>query len=236
MGGVLSFPSVCADDRVNFKVYREDISDVAVSVTHFTWYPKTRSHSIVSFHSKLPKSYSIPLFTFPFQTLLQTFVHIEFLDHLSKALGSALASPAPSWEHLEAILFLLQAASQSVNDSSFPYLQLVFAQFPHLPPHPTLSKTLLTFLGSFSSWLSRQPALLPPVVQSVFSALADPDLAPLASIAFRDICEECAEQLLSYISQLLPACEVRVFWAFAVVTVSRCRCTGGSAVLCLVCP
>lgn len=155
-------------------------------------------------------THTVALFAFPFQTLLQSFVHIEFLDHLSTALNSTLASPSPSWEHLEAILFLLQAASQSVHDSSFPYLQLVFAQFPRLPPHPTLSKTLLTFLGSFSSWLSQQPALLPPVVQSVFSALTDPDLAPLASIAFRDICEECAEQLLSYINQLLPACEVRV--------------------------
>ena len=107
-------------------------------------------------------------------------------------------------------MFLLQAASQSVHDGSYPYLQLVFAQFPRLPPHSTLSKTLLTFLGSFSSWLSHQPALLPSVVQSVFSALADPDLALLAAIAFRDICEECAEQLLSYINQLLPACEVSV--------------------------
>lgn len=29
--------STCADDRVNFKVYREDISDVAVSETHCRW-------------------------------------------------------------------------------------------------------------------------------------------------------------------------------------------------------
>ena len=206
---VLSLPT-CADDRVNFKVYREDISDVAVSETRCRRDPRTHSYSLVPFPSKTD-THTLLLFAFPFQTLLQNFVHIEFLDHLSNALSSTLASPAPSWEHLEAILFLLQAASQSVHDSSFPYLQLVFAQFPRLPPHPTLSKTLLTFLGSFSSWLSRQPALLLPVVHSVFSALADPDLAPLASIAFRDICEECSKQLLSYISQLLPACEVGVW-------------------------
>ena len=44
----------CADDRVNFKVYREDISDVAVSVTNpLRGELRTHSHSLVPFHSIL---------------------------------------------------------------------------------------------------------------------------------------------------------------------------------------
>ena len=42
----------------------------------------------------------------------------------------------------------------------------------------------------------------------ILRALAQPNLAPIAALAFRDVCGECAEQLAPVAVQLIPACQV----------------------------
>ena len=43
----------------------------------------------------------------------------------------------------------------------------------------------------------------------ILNALVQPDLAPSAALAFRDVCGECSEQLSPLVVQLIPACQVR---------------------------
>ena len=42
----------------------------------------------------------------------------------------------------------------------------------------------------------------------VLNALSQPNLAPNAALAFRDLCIECAEMLVPVAVQLIPACQV----------------------------
>lgn len=51
--------------------------------------------------------------------------------------------------------------------------------------------------------------LLQAVLPMILRALVEPDLAPSAALAFRDVCGECAEQLAPLAVQLIPACQVR---------------------------
>lgn len=52
--------------------------------------------------------------------------------------------------------------------------------------------------------------LLQAVLPMILGALTQPNLAPSAALAFRDVCGECAKQLTPYVVQLIPACEVGV--------------------------
>ena len=42
----------------------------------------------------------------------------------------------------------------------------------------------------------------------ILGGLAQPDLAPSAALAFRDVCTECAGQLSGVADQLVPHCQV----------------------------
>ena len=50
--------------------------------------------------------------------------------------------------------------------------------------------------------------LLQAVLPTILQGLTQPELAPSAALAFRDVCGECAEKLVPYMMQLIPACEV----------------------------
>lgn len=45
------------------------------------------------------------------------------------------------------MLYLLQGVASNINQQSSALLQGVLALFPRMPPHPTLVKTALSFLG-----------------------------------------------------------------------------------------
>jgi hypothetical protein len=139
--------------------------------------------------------------------LLQSFVHIEFLDYISKSLQSVLSTPSPPWQQIEAPLFLLQSASESLHSNSYPYIQAVFSQISRFPSNATLSRTLFTLLGSLGGWLSQQPNLLSHVLPLILGALRDRQLASAAAIAFRDICDECSNQLMPLSRDLVSVYE-----------------------------
>ena len=44
----------------------------------------------------------------------------------------------------------------------------------------------------------------------MLSSLKDPAIAPIAALAFQDVCEDCAEQLSCFSGQLMTACRVSV--------------------------
>ena len=69
---------------------------------------------------------------------------------------------------------------------------------------------LLLFTGSLGNWLRGQPNILKDVVPMMLSSLKDPAVAPIAALAFQDVCEDCAEQLSCFSSHLMTACKVSI--------------------------
>ena len=61
--------------------------------------------------------------------------------------------------------------------------------------------------GYLSSWFRHHVDLLQAVLPMILNALSQPGLAPSAALAFRDLCGECAEMLLTLAVQLIPACQ-----------------------------
>ena len=64
------------------------------------------------------------------------------------------------------------------------------------------------FIGSLGNWLKGQPNILRDVVPMMLTALKEPAIAPIAALAFQDVCEDCAEQLSCFSGHLMTACRV----------------------------
>lgn len=62
--------------------------------------------------------------------------------------------------------------------------------------------------GLLSTWLKHHPSLLQGVLPMILGGLSQPNLAPSAALAFRDVCVECASQLSGVADQLIPHCQV----------------------------
>lgn len=138
---------------------------------------------------------------------LQQVLHTEYLQYLTSQLNTILSKSSVQWQPVEAILFLLQGVVSGTSHQSSHLLQSVLSLFPRMPPHPLLIKTALSFLGCLSSWFKDHVDLLQAVLPTILEGLTQPELAPSAALAFRDVCGECAEKLVPYVVQLIPACE-----------------------------
>ena len=83
------------------------------------------------------------------------------------------------------------------------------------------------FSGSMGNWLRNQPTFLRDIIPMVLGALKEPSVAPIAALTFKDICDDCAEQLSCFSEQLMSACRVSVFDCGILVVL--CHCTGGTS-------
>jgi hypothetical protein len=62
-------------------------------------------------------------------------------------------------------------------------------------------------IGAYSEWLAGHPELLRCILPLLMSGLSNPELAPAAAIALRDVGEVCGEQLTGLLDQLVPICQ-----------------------------
>ena len=75
---------------------------------------------------------------------------------------------------------------------------------------PSVTRSHVLFTGSLGNWLKGQPNILRDVVPMMLTALKEPAIAPIAALAFQDVCEDCAEQLSCFSGHLMTACRVSI--------------------------
>jgi hypothetical protein len=71
-----------------------------------------------------------------------------------------------------------------------------------------MASTTLTTIGSYADWLSFNPSFIHTIVPILLPALAVPELAAPASLALKDIAQECRESLRPYNDDILNHCMV----------------------------
>ncbi|XP_065904162.1 importin-13-like [Dysidea avara] len=136
-------------------------------------------------------------------------LQMELLQNLCSNMETTLRDSSPPWQPVEAILFLLKSfmpCLQNISTQQSSYLQKMLSYIPHMPSHPILTRTALSLLGSMGTWLRNQPTFLRDIIPMVLGALKEPSVAPIAALTFKDICDDCAEQLSCFSEQLMSAC------------------------------
>lgn len=62
--------------------------------------------------------------------------------------------------------------------------------------------------GSYSEWIADHPDMLSNVIPLVISGLSNPDVSPSATMALKDITQNCQKYLQPYGDVIIIACQV----------------------------
>jgi len=101
-----------------------------------------------------------------------------------------------------------------------PYKRIESTNRVLYPVHLCAGETLHTYMytcfmsvlacipGCLCGWFKDHVKLLQAVLPMILDALRQPSLAPSAALAFRDVCGDCASQLVPVVTQLIPVCQV----------------------------
>lgn len=131
---------------------------------------------------------------------LQQFCHI---------LSTLLSGEAkPSWQSVDATLYLIQAVSEYVEPNEESYIPAILSMLPRLPDNSYVSQTALLMVGSYSEWLKCHPDHLRSVLPVLLGGLSQEQLASASTQALRDICEECVQDMEpSILLEILSHCQ-----------------------------
>ena len=116
---------------------------------------------------------------------------------LQQKLGPFAAAPEQHWRAIEGCVYCLRQSISS-NDPQFfqsPAVADLLRLLPTLPPVGQLQSTAIRTVGTYSTWLAKNPPLLPPLLQFVSNGLSQPATAAAASQAMKLLCDSCAEHL-----------------------------------------
>ena len=87
-----------------------------------------------------------------------------------------------------------------------PQILSLFSNF-QFTGHRHVVNTALETLGAYAEWLSAHPAYLGHVLPILIFGLSNPEAAPAATMALKDITRDCQMGIRPYAETLLQACE-----------------------------
>jgi transportin-3 len=101
----------------------------------------------------------------------------------------ATSQPETEWQTLESCLACLGAMHRFVPRDEAETLPLCFSLIPKLPAGiRPLRSTASKVIGRYSSWLVVHPEYLQPLLPYLAQSLSDPECAPAAAIAIKELC------------------------------------------------
>lgn len=185
------------DDREVFRCYRQDIADTMVRL----------------FFLKILR-YDIQLFL---QMYCYNVLGSTLLELLNKELNEAIAKcsdnnriVSENWTYIEACLHAYFAIAESIDyeNTYLPKLMLILKEIPYQQLHTKVLSTALDTVGAYAEWLSEHPEMLENIVVFLTSGLGNPEVAPSATMALKDITHNCQRYLGPFASHILHACQV----------------------------
>ncbi|KAJ4972453.1 hypothetical protein NE237_005627 [Protea cynaroides] len=118
---------------------------------------------------------------------------------LVEAVGNCRNDETCEWRLAEAALYCIRAISRYVSVVEAEIMPQVMALLPKLPHQPQLLQTVCLTIGAYSKWLDAAPngiLVLPSVIEILMHGLStSEDSAAAASLAFRNICDDCRKKL-----------------------------------------
>ncbi|KAI8095048.1 armadillo-type protein, partial [Gilbertella persicaria] len=132
------------------------------------------------------------------------------LDHMTYIIAQWDSLPdAKQASLLEATFFCLKSISEEISPNEDAHIPRLFGldilgRFPK-DCDTRLTNTSLLLMGSLAEWLKSHPQFLGPVMNYIVPCLSNPVLAPAASSAFADICDNCRASLVSELDNLMHA-------------------------------
>ncbi|XP_014680934.1 PREDICTED: importin-13-like [Priapulus caudatus] len=132
------------------------------------------------------------------------------LQHLCSTLAHILADPNQHnrWQSIEAVLLAVEAIADSVELSDKEYLTQVFTLLPQIPfTNLKLIATALNVIGAYAVWINNHSEVLTGVIPLLLQGVTNPDVAPSATMALKDIARDCQPLMKPFSQHILNSCQ-----------------------------
>ncbi|XP_064476844.1 importin-13-like isoform X2 [Ornithodoros turicata] len=129
----------------------------------------------------------------------------DLVEQLRVSADAFRKDPA-TWPQLEARLFVFESLVVSVGKEGYGYVEEVLAGIlPALPVHPKVTPTALACIGAYGEWLNGCPETLQAVLPMLSASLHANELAPAATLALKEVAQDCRGTLGPVARQVLTA-------------------------------
>ncbi|CAH1099739.1 unnamed protein product [Psylliodes chrysocephalus] len=141
-------------------------------------------------------------------------LNLEMLDILMSKLSEALrtennntVSQAIQWNEVETVLHAFGAVAESIEYENLylPKLMATIKNIPFSELHIRVMATALETVGAFSEWFMDHPDLLENIFPLVLSGLGNPEVSTSATMALKDITNNCQKYLAPFAEHILMA-------------------------------
>lgn len=139
-------------------------------------------------------------------------LNLEMLDilnlKLNEALGEALQDKT-KWNRIESCLHAFSAIAESIDLENF-YLPRLMNTLKDVPYSELNSKVLASAfdcIASYSDWITDHPDSLANVMPLVISGINNQDVSPNATMALKDLTQNCQRLLAPYADHIIFSCQ-----------------------------
>ncbi|XP_064476847.1 importin-13-like isoform X2 [Ornithodoros turicata] len=137
--------------------------------------------------------------------LLQESMLLRLMEHL-RVSADAFRKDVVIWPQLEACLFAFECLVISVGKEGRCYVDEVLGGIlPALPAHPKVTPVALECIGAYGEWLNGCPETLQAVLPMLSASLRTNELAPAATLALKEVAQDCRGTLGAMARQVLTA-------------------------------
>ncbi|KAH0552027.1 transportin-3 [Cotesia glomerata] len=129
----------------------------------------------------------------------------EMFARINGAHRDGIPVPAPTWDSVEAALFIMQAVAKNVlpeEDQVVPEVVEAILNV-HENTHIAVKHTSILLLGELCEWINSHAHSLEPILNFLLVCLSQNGLASVASGALHSICTACPEHMATHFPGLL---------------------------------
>lgn len=139
-------------------------------------------------------------------------LNLEMLDILSTKLNEALnecTTDRNKWNLVESCLHAFSAIAESIEIENLylPKFMEVLKEIPYSNLNSKILSSALDCVAAYSEWITDHSDLLGNVVPLVVAGISNPDVCPSATMALKDLTQNCQKLLRPYADHIIISCQ-----------------------------
>ncbi|KAI9273878.1 armadillo-type protein [Helicostylum pulchrum] len=117
-------------------------------------------------------------------------------------LTSLLNKPDATWQQIEAPIFSLRVMGSEVPENENEVMCHIMEFLSKLPDHPKIRYAATLVISRYSFWTKLHPQYITYQLNFISSGFQNTEVAAASALALKNLCKDCSEHLVDYISQL----------------------------------
>lgn len=117
-------------------------------------------------------------------------------------LTTLLNKPGATWQEIEAPIFSLRVMGSEVPEDEDQVMPHIMEFLSRLPDQPKIRYAATLVISRYSFWTKFHPQYITYQLNFISSGFQNAEVAAASALALKNLCKDCSEHLVDYISQL----------------------------------